>query len=298
MTLRDLVGLARPWQWTKNAIVFAGLVFSLNLFDPAYIFRSLTAFLVFCLASSAIYVMNDLFDAERDRVHPIKRDRPIPRGAVSPAGAWVLFVGLAVVALLGGVWLGREFLIAVGAFLTLNIAYSVKLKHIVILDVMLIALSFVIRAIAGVVALRPVDPGLELSPWLLVCTLFLALFLALAKRRHELGLLEEGAAGHRAVLGEYSPAFLDQLITIVTAATLISYAIYTIAPGTVSKFHSPSLVYTIPFVAYGVFRYLYLIRIRQEGGNPSRTLYRDGPILLTTVGWMITVVAVIYADSF
>ncbi len=296
MKTRDLVSLLRPWQWSKNGIVFAGLVFSIHLLEGAYVVRAVAAFAVFCLASSAIYVVNDLLDVERDRVHPAKRNRPIASGRVRVPAAMTLALILVAAALLGGHPLGGSFFITLGGFFLLNLAYSIHLKNLVILDVLLIALSFVIRAIAGVMALRPLDPAIELSPWLLVCTLFLALFLGLGKRRHELNLLEAGAADHRAVLGQYSRAFLDQLITVVTAATLIAYAIYTIAPGTLSKFHSPSLVFTIPFVVYGVFRYLYLIQIREEGASPSRTLYRDLPILVTTLGWLATVVAVIYAS--
>jgi len=295
VTSRDLVALLRPWQWSKNGILFAGLVFSRHLLQPAYFLRALEAFALFCLASSAIYALNDVMDVERDRLHPAKRGRPVASGRVPRGAALGLSVLLAAVAVGVGATLGRSFLITLLVFLALNTAYSAALKHVVILDVMMIALSFVARAIAGVMALRPLDAGIELSPWLLVCTLFLALFLGLGKRRAELSLLEEAAGGHRATLDEYSAHFLDQLMAIVTSATIIAYAIYTIAPGTVSKYHSPGLVYTIPFVAFGVFRYLYLIQMREGGGNPSRTLFRDLPILLTTLGWLVTAVLVVYA---
>jgi 4-hydroxybenzoate polyprenyltransferase len=294
LTARELLQLTRPWQWSKNGILFAGLIFSQNLLDPSYILRSAAAFALFCLASSAVYVLNDLFDVERDRRHPVKRGRPIASGRVSRGRALALFGFLVAVVGAGSAGLGGAFLGCVAVFLVVNTAYSIHLRNIVILDVMLIALSFIIRAIAGVLALRPLDRTIELSPWLLVCTLFLALFLALGKRRHELGLLEGDAADHRATLGEYSLTFLDQLITIVTSGTLIAYAIYTIAPGTLDKFHSPALVFTIPFVAYGVFRYLFLIQARDGGGNPSRSLYRDIPLLLTILGWLLVVVIVLY----
>jgi 4-hydroxybenzoate polyprenyltransferase len=298
LTARDFLQLLRPWQWSKNGIVFAGLIFSLNLQDPEYVLRSLLAFVVFCLGSSAIYVLNDLFDVERDRLHPVKRDRPLASGRVTRRAA-VLLGSVLLVAALGAGWgLGIQFLLSLIIFLVVNAAYSVHLRNLVILDVMLIAVSFVVRAIAGVLALRPLDARIELSPWLLVCTLFLALFLALGKRRHELGLLEGNAAEHRASLGDYSHEFLDQLMSIVTAATLIAYAIYTIAPGTLSKFHSPALVFTIPFVAYGIFRYLFLIQRRSRGGNPSRVLYQDVPLLLTIVGWIVLVVVVLYGNGF
>lgn len=294
MTSRDLLQLLRPWQWSKNGIVFAGLIFSQNLRDPAYLLRSVAAFVLFCLASSAVYVLNDMADVVNDRLHPSKRDRPLASGRVSRGRAAWLLAALLAVSVAGSAPMGGQFVLALAVFLAVNTLYSLSLRSVVILDVMLIAVSFVVRAVAGVVALRPLDARLELSPWLLVCTLFLALFLALGKRRHELALLEGDAAEHRGSLGEYSRGFLDQLITIATAATLIAYAIYTISPGTLSKFHSPALVLTIPFVVYGVFRYLYLIQERDGGGNPSRALYRDVPILLTVLGWLLIVVVVLY----
>ena len=295
MTVRDAIQLLRPWQWTKNGIVFAALVFSMHLLDPSFALRAVAGFVAFCLASSAIYALNDVCDAGRDRLHPAKKSRPVAAGRVRPGAAVGLFALLLAASILIGWRLGAPFLAVLALFYLVNTSYSLRLKHVVLLDVLLIAVSFVLRAIAGVMALRPLDATIEISPWLLVCTLFLALFLGLGKRRHELSLLEADASGHRATLRQYSKGFLDQLITVVTAGTLLAYAIYTIAPGTVSKFHTPSLVYTIPFVLYGVFRYLYLIWEREEGGNPSRTLYRDLPILLTTLGWLVTVVAVIYA---
>lgn len=296
MSLRDVAVLLRPWQWSKNLILFAGMVFSLHLADSEYLVRSVAAFLVFCTASSAIYVLNDLFDVERDRRHPEKANRPIAAGRISVRAAGVIATVLVVVAGAAGYRIGMQFLQVLACFFVINFAYSFRLKNVVLLDVMTLAGSFVLRAVAGVAALRPLDANLEISPWLLVCTMFLALFLGLGKRRHELALLESGASGHRPSLGDYSPKFLDQLITIVSAGTLIAYAIYTIAPGTVSKFHSPWLILTFPFVAYGVFRYLFLMQARSGGGNPSRTLYRDLPILLTCAGWMATVIVVIYVN--
>lgn len=294
MRLRDLVQLARPWQWSKNGILFAGLIFSRNLVHPSFFLRSFAAFLLFCVASSAIYMLNDACDMERDRLHPVKRSRPLPAGRVSRPQVLAITSVLLVIAVAGSWMLGRQFFLSMLAFLAVNASYSFFFRSIVVLDAMLIAISFVIRAVAGVMVLRPVEAGIELSPWLLVCTLFLALFLALGKRRHELGLLEAHAAEHRASLGAYSRSLLDQLITVVSAATLIAYAIYTIDPATISKFQSRNLVVTIPFVAYGIFRYLYLIQERNEGGNPSRALYRDGPLLATIASWLLVVVLVLY----
>ena len=294
MTLRDLVQLARPWQWSKNGILFAGLIFSRNLTHPSFFMRSAAAFLLFCIASSAIYMLNDACDMERDRLHPMKRTRPLPSGRVSRGQVLAVTGVLLLVAVVGAWFLGRPFFLSMLAFLAVNASYSFFFRNIVVLDAMLIAVSFVIRAVAGVMVLRPVEESIELSPWLLVCTLFLALFLALGKRRHELGLLETHAAGHRASLGDYSRSLLDQMISVVSAATLIAYAIYTIDPATITKFGSRNLVITIPFVAYGIFRYLFLIQERNEGGNPSRALYRDGPLLATIASWLVVVVLVLY----
>jgi 4-hydroxybenzoate polyprenyltransferase len=294
LTVRDLVQLARPWQWSKNGILFAGLIFSRNLIHPSFFLRSAAAFVLFCLASSAIYMLNDACDMERDRLHPVKRLRPLPAGRVTRRQVLGVTGVLLVISLIGAWFLGRQFFFSMLAFLAVNASYSFFFRNIVVLDAMLIAISFVVRAVAGVLVLRPVEAGIELSPWLLVCTLFLALFLALGKRRHELGLLETHAAGHRASLGHYSLSLLDQMISVVSAATLIAYAIYTIDPATISKFQSQNLVITIPFVAYGIFRYLFLIQERNEGGNPSRVLYRDGPLLATMASWILVVVFVLY----
>ena len=292
--IRDLITEARPWQYSKNLILFAGLVFARHLLDAGFLGRSVLAFAGFCLLSSAVYVLNDLVDLDRDRVHPDKRKRPLASGRLSRGAAVAYFVVLLVVggALVG--LLGRYFVVAAAAFFLLNMAYSFLLKGVVVLDVMAIALSFEVRAIAGVEALKPRDPTIQISPWLLVCTLFLALFLGFGKRRHELNLLKEAAAGHRTTLGEYSERFLDMLIAIVTASTVLAYAIYTVAPETVEKFHTANLVYTIPFVIYGIFRYLFLVFERQTGGNPSRILLTDPPLYLTILGWVAAVLWIVY----
>jgi 4-hydroxybenzoate polyprenyltransferase len=230
-------------------------------------------------------------------VHPEKRDRPVAAGRVPLSAAWTLAAALMLITAAAGALIGPQFLAALGAFYGINLAYSMWLKNVVLLDVMMIALSFVTRAVAGVMALRPLEPDLEISPWLLVCTLFLALFLGFGKRRHELTLLEKEASGHRATLGEYTPVFLDQLIAIVTAATIIAYAIYTVAPETIAKFQTHQLVATVPFVAYGVFRYLFLIQRRGGGGSPSRALYRDPPLALAVAAWIVAVAMVLYAGG-
>ena len=237
---RDLVVEARPWQYTKNLILFAGLVFARHLLEPAYLHRSLLAFAAFCLFSSAIYVLNDLVDLKRDRVHPRKQHRPLASGRLTRGMGvgWLIALcvaGAALVALLG-----RDFVIVSVVFLLLNIAYTFFLKDVEVMDVMAIALSFEVRAIAGVEALKALDPGIVISPWLLVCTLFLALFLGFAKRRHELTLLAGEAGSHRATLHDYSERFLDMLLAVVTAGAMPAYTIYTVAPDTLETLHSPA----------------------------------------------------------
>jgi 4-hydroxybenzoate polyprenyltransferase len=290
MTFRDLIQEMRVRQWTKNTVLFAGVVFSHRFTQLPELLAALQGFFAFCLLASSVYVLNDLIDVEKDRIHPKKRLRPIAAGRISPTAARTLLVIL----LAGGVavsWpLGTGFLISAATYYVLNIAYTLRLKNVVIIDVMIIALGFVLRAVAGVQALSSSE---EISPWLLICTLFLALFLAVGKRRQERALLAENAEDHRKTLEEYPPALVDQLIPVVTAATVISYAIYTVSPQTVEKFGTENLVYTIPFVVFGIFRYLYLIFRHQRGGSPSEVLLTDLPILLNVLAWGATVIVIL-----
>ncbi len=295
--IKDLIVEARPWQYSKNLILFAGLVFSEHLMDPGFLTRTMMAFAAFCLLSSSIYVVNDLVDLERDRLHPQKKNRPLASGRVSRGAAIGFLVFILAVAAFLVSRLGVPFAVTSVVFVLFNAMYTFFLKEIVILDVMAIALSFIIRAIAGVESLKPLDGTIEISPWLLICTLFLALFLGFGKRRHELNLLKSEAGGHRPTLAEYSERFLDTLISVVTGATILAYAIYTVAPDTVLKFHGTNLVYTVPFVIYGVFRYLYLIYERKTGGSPSEIFLTDVPLALTMAGWFGTVLWVIYHRS-
>ena len=271
--VRSLLLAARPHQWTKNLLVFAALVFGQKLFVAQLALRSLLAFALFCAASSATYLLNDVLDAERDRSHPMKRLRPVASGALPARVALGVSLALALAAVAGGLALRLRFGESVAAYLVLQLAYSLALKHEVILDVLCIAAGFVLRAYAGAAVIK-----VEFSPWLMICTGLLALFLALAKRRHELLAVKE-AANHRRSLAEYSESLLDQMIAVVTASTLMAYSIYTIWPETVAKFHTDRLKYTIPFVLYGIVRYLYLVYSRAEGGSPSRHLLTDRPLL-------------------
>lgn len=285
---RALFVSLRPHQWLKNLVVLAALVFSKHLFDAPALARALLALAVFCALAGAVYLVNDLADLERDRLHPLKRTRPLASGALPPAlartAAALLFAG----ALVASWALGPGFLACALAYPALGVAYSLGLKHVVILDVLAVALGFVLRAVAGAVAI-----GVHFSPWLLVCTILLALFLVLAKRRHELVTLED-AVGHRQILAEYSPYLLDQMIAVVTASCLTAYAFYTLAPETVEKYRTERLALTIPFVIYGIFRYLYLVHRHDQGGSPGDVLLTDRPLLAAVALWAAAMVLIVY----
>ena len=293
-----IVQSMRIYQWTKNLVLFAGVIFTLKFLDPPYVRDAVLGFFLFSLAVSGMYILNDILDVERDRLHVTKRDRPIAAGKVplGVAAAWAaLFLALG----LGGSFLlGHRFGWTAAGYVALTLAYSLLFKHVVLLDVVTIALGFVLRATAGVELIRDraVRSGEEviLSPWLLVCAFFLALFLGIGKRRHELATLEGDARRHRTALGAYTPQLLDQLVAVVTSATLLAYSIYTIAPETISKFGGRPLYLTIPFVLYGIFRYLYLMYAEEKGGNPSEHLYRDRPTLVNVTLWVAALLAILY----
>ncbi|HEX9186765.1 MAG TPA: decaprenyl-phosphate phosphoribosyltransferase [Vicinamibacteria bacterium] len=285
---RALFVSLRPHQWTKNLVVLAPLAFSKHLFDPEAVALAAMAFAVFCGLSGAVYLVNDLADMERDRLHPLKRSRPLASGAL-PVPAARVSAALLFAAGLAAAWaLGPGFLLCALGYLGLNLAYSFGLKDVVIVDVLAIAIGFVLRAVAGALAIQVV-----FSDWLLVCTILLALFLALAKRRHELTLLGD-AASHRRSLAEYSPYLLDQMIAVVTASCLTAYAFYTLAPETIAKYRTDRLALTIPFVIYGIFRYLYLVHRREQGGSPSDVLLADRPLLAAVALWAAAVVLIVY----
>lgn len=285
---RALLVSLRPHQWTKNLVVLAALAFSKHLFDGDAVMRAGVAFAVFCGLSGAVYLVNDLTDLERDRLHPLKRSRPIASGALGVPAARVAVACLVALGLPAAWVLGPGFFVCALAYLALNLAYSFGLKEVVILDVLAIAIGFVVRAVAGALAIQVV-----FSDWLLVCTILLALFLALAKRRHELVTLGD-AAGHRRILSEYTPYLLDQMIAVVTASCLTAYAFYTLAPETVEKYRTERLALTIPFVIYGIFRYLYLVHRKEQGGSPSDLLLADRPLLAAVALWAVAVVLIVY----
>lgn len=278
----------RPEQWTKNLIVFAALIFGRQLFDPAAVGLSLAAFLIFCALSGVVYLINDVSDREADRQHPLKRLRPIASGELSPSVALGAAVVMGALALAAAAWIRPALGLIAATYLTLFVVYSRVLKHVVILDVLTIAIGFVLRAGAGATAI-----AVPVSHWLLVCTILLALFLGLSKRRHELTLLAGTATGHRRILEEYNPYLLDQMIGVVTASTLMAYIIYCTSPETTAKFGTDQLVLTTPFPIYGIFRYLYLVHQRGTG-SPSEVLLTDRPLVACIVLWGLTVIAIIY----
>jgi len=287
--VRGLVRALRPAQWAKNLFVLAPLVFGKELDDPASLLRALAAFAAFCAASSAVYLVNDVRDREADRRHPLKRRRPIASGVLPVPAAVAAAVVLFALAAAGAAPLGWGVLGVVGLYAAANLLYSAGLKHVVILDVMLLAVGFVFRVLAGGLAVE-----VEVSSWLLLCTIFVALFLAFSKRRHEIVLLAAEAPGQRRVLDHYSPAFLDQMINVVTASTVVCYALYAVSPETAERFHSRWLVYTVPLVLFGIFRYLYLIYQKTDERNPTEAILTDAPFLVNLALWALAVVWIVY----
>lgn len=304
-TFERLIGLVkamRPHQWTKNLALFIGLIFAQQLFHMESLLRTVIAFFVFCFASSSIYLLNDILDLQNDRKHPTKRKRPLASGrlpvswAIAAIGVLILAAGALTLAIylipfppsrdaftsFGGA--NNLFTLTVVSYLLLMALYSTYLKHVVLIDVFIIASGFVIRVLAGTMAVPT-----YVSTWLYVVTCFLALFLALSKRRHEIILLQDGARHHRQILKEYSIPMLDQMITITVAGTLMAYSLYTIQ-GT----PHPLMALTIPFVLYGMFRYLYLVYMRMEGGSPDEVLLRDRHMLGTVMLCVIVIIAVLY----
>ena len=267
----------RPRQWTKNALLFAGIIFAAKLGDGLRWLEAVAAFAAYCAASSAAYLVNDVRDAEHDRAHPVKRSRPVARGELSAPTAYVLAAVLAAMSVALVVPLGWPSLAFLGAFFVLQVAYTAQLKHVVLIDVMTIAGLFVVRAAAGAAAVH-----VRISPWLLLCTALLALFLALAKRRGELVLVGADAAPGRPVLEGYSLALVDQLVSVVAACTVIAYSLYTFTAR-----DSKALMATIPFVVFGVFRYLLLIHRQDLGEEPEEVLLRDRPILACIAAWAV-----------
>ncbi len=279
----------RPHQWVKNLFIFAPIIFSQNIFNLPLFLKTTAAFILFCTLSGSLYILNDIKDLEEDKLHPLKSKRPIASGRLKKSTAILSFIILSVLALILSIVLNISFFIAALIYFLLQVAYSFRLKHVVILDVFVIAAGFFIRVVAGGLAI-----DVYLSSWLLICTILLSLFLAMSKRRHELVLLKENAQGHRRILKEYNPYLLDQMIAVVTASTLIAYCLYTISEETVSKFGTTKLIYTVPFVLYGIFRYLYLVHQKTEGGSPEVLIIKDKPLLFDLLLWILSAMLILY----
>jgi 4-hydroxybenzoate polyprenyltransferase len=285
-----LLRACRPKQWSKNLLLFFGLIFALKLSDSHLVERAAAGFAVFCLASSGVYLFNDLADVERDRLHPTKRFRPLAAGVISPAQAIALGVVLFTIAIVGGFILGLTFGMLTLLYVAMMSAYSARLKHVVLIDAFILSAGFVVRAAAGAVVI-----GVPISPWLYVCTILASLFLALGKRRSELVLLNEGAGHHRRILDEYSIPLLDQLIVIVTSAMVMAYSLYTFSAENLPSDHSMML--TLPFVLYGLFRYMYLMHQRNGGGSPDEALLGDKPLLGSAILWLLSAIAILYGGK-
>jgi 4-hydroxybenzoate polyprenyltransferase len=271
----------RPEQWLKNGFVLAPIVFSGLIGDVDAWLRTILAMIAFCAASSAVYLVNDVIDREADRSHPIKRNRPIASGEVSAATALVVAMILVAAAIGVALWLGGWLPAVLAAYIVLVVLYSAVLKRAVFLDVLVVAAGFVLRVVGGAVAIN-----VPVSRWILVVAYLLALYLALGKRRSELALLGGEAGNHRAVLGHYTLPMVDQAISVVLGATVLAYALYTVAPDTVAKVGSEGLLATVPIVLYGLFRYLYLLHKHELGGSPTRALLADRPLLVCVVIWL------------
>ncbi len=280
----------RPRQWVKNVFVLAGLVFGGQLFDGASCARASVCFLLFCAASSAVYLVNDVFDCASDVHHPVKRLRPIASGRLPVPAAVAAAAFLAAVAIFGSAALSRETFALLAFYLVSSAAYTSGLKRVFILDVILVSTGFVVRAAAGAAAVRA-----EISPWLICCTFLLALYLALGKRRNELTLLGESAQRHRKNLGSYSVPLLDSWLTAVSGATVVCYALYTQSQRTVEHFHTTNLLYTVPFVVYALFRYQHLVLRENGGGDPGSSLLRDRGMKIAIAAWAVVAAAIVYA---
>lgn len=287
-SLTPLIQALRPKQWTKNAVVFAALVFDGQLLSLHALPVVIATVILFSLTSSAVYLFNDLLDIDADRNHPRKQNRPIASGRVSTRTAWLAIAGLLLVTFPSALALRPQLAVVLTVYILVMLAYTLVLKHWMIIDVFVIAIGFVLRAVAGAVVI-----DVPISPWLYVCTILLSLFIGFAKRRHELVLLEDNAGTHRKNLDHYSAAFLDALIAVVAAATIMVYSLYTFSAPNLPENHA--MMATIPFVLYGIFRYLYLVHRKDSGGTPEQVLLDDLPLLACIALWGLTAAIILYS---
>lgn len=291
--LQLFVATARPEQWLKNTVLFAALIFSLHAFVFLDFLRVFGGFLLFCGISSAVYCLNDIFDRNADQQHPVKSARPIAAGLITLHEALLWFSFLSVVSVVAGFILQREFGLILLVYLIVQLLYSWFLKHIVLVDIFIIAAGFVLRTIAGAIIIH-----VTLSHWLVIATVLLALFLGFGKRRYELAAVPTESQRVRPVLADYGEPFLDQMIAVITSATLIVYILYVTSGETITKFHTDKMIWTVPFVLYGIFRYLYLIYQKNGGGNPARVFFTDRPLLLDIALWAIAIMVILYGRIF
>ncbi len=287
--MKEIIIGMRPRQWAKNIAVFAALLFSISLFNPALVIRSILGFVYFCLISGMAYLLNDIYDLESDKVHPVKSTRPIASGKLKAGTARnVVFIFTPVIIISCALW-SWHFAVVLAAYFFLQILYSTFLKHLVLFDILSIAASFVLRVISGAIAI-----GTRISSWLLFCTVLLSLFISLCKRRHEIILLKESGRAHRKILNEYNVMFLDQLISLTTSTLVICYILYTMSPDTLHNFGNDRLKYSTIFVLYGIFRYLYLTYTKNLGGSPEDILITDKPFLINLLLYAISCAVIIY----
>lgn len=279
------IKLLRPKQWIKNLFVIAPLIFAKHVFEYDYIVKIVVAFILFCLISSGVYVLNDIIDCEKDRLHPKKKNRPIASGLISKTEGIVLLVITLPLVIGISFYADSFFGLAILLYFINNVLYSYKIKHMVILDVMSIALGFLLRVIGGGLIIK-----VNISPWILLCTLLLSLFLGFSKRRNELVVLENGAESHRKILEEYSLEFIDNMLSIVTASTVMAYCLYTFSANN-GNFR---MMITIPFVLYGIFRYQYIIYKKKEGGSPEDTVLSDIPLIISILLWGLISIVILY----
>ncbi len=289
-TLQLLIRSLRPHQWIKNGFILVPLFFAQKVFHYPSLLQGLQALFIFCIMTGGVYLINDLVDIESDRRHPLKRHRPLAKGLISPILAVSTATVLLISSLIWGALCGTDFFLVLVTYLFIQILYNYRLKKTVILDIFCVSGGFFLRVIAGCVVIQ-----VNISHWLIICSILISMFLALAKRRQELLLLgQSDAENHREVLSDYSPSLLDQMIGIVASATLLSYMLYCISLETIQKYHTDHMIYTFPFVLYGIFRYLYLIHQKNRGGSPEKVLVSDPPLLLSVVLWCVASILIVY----
>lgn len=290
MQVKAIFRLIRVPQWIKNSFVLVPLIFSQHVFEFEYLLPALLAVITFCFVSSSVYVINDIVDREQDRLHPKKKNRPVASGAVTVPRAIGLVIILIIIIALISPLLGMRFILSIAAFFILNMVYSFYSKHVVLLDIFSIAAGFMLRVVAGAFAIH-----VAISSWLILTTMFLSLFLAVMKRRSEIVLMTDNGKGStRKVLESYSISFTDQMATISAAAVIICYALYTTAERTVEGFHTDKLIYTTPFVVFGIFRYMYLEYLHDQGENTTEIMMHDMPMIATIILYLLFIIAIIY----